>query len=347
MQSKAYAIMAEGEKLVPMTIERRDPEAEDVLLELMYCGIRLTDLVVGNNESQTASYPVVPGHEMVGRVAQAGANVSRLKVGDLVGVGCIADSCRSCNPCAEGDEHYCDGGFCMSFNAADTRGEKTYGGYSTHYTVHEHYAIKIPDNLDPAAAAPLLCGGITVYAPLKKLGAGPGKKVGILGLGGLGHLAIKMASAMGAHTVMLTSSQSKVADAEKLGAHEVILTRDEEQLAAHAGSFDLIINTISGPHEPTMFLSLLRRNGQFCFVGAPQTPTPIMIGALIFGDKVMSGSLIGGIPATEEMLEFCGAHNITAEIEMVDIDQVNEAWDRIENNDVKYRFVIDLASLSR
>jgi len=346
MEVKAYAIKAAGQKLEPFTVERRQPGAEEVLLELMYCGICHTDLIIGNNETGTAAYPVVPGHEMVGRVAEVGANVSRVKVGDLVGIGCIVDSCRSCNPCTAGDEHYCDTGFAMSFNGVDRAGEKTFGGYSTHYTVHEHYAVKIPDGLDPAAAAPLLCGGITVYTPLKRFAAGPGKKVGVLGLGGLGHLAIKMAAAMGAHTVMLTSSASKVGDAQKLGASEVVLTRNQDELKAHAGSFDLIINTISGAHDVNSFLPLLAREGVMCFVGAPQTPTPIMIAGLIWGDKCMAGSLIGGIPATEEMLGFCAEHQISADIEMVDIQQVNEAWDRIENSDVKYRFVIDLASLS-
>jgi len=346
MEVKAYAIKAAGQKLEPFTVERRAPGAEEVLLELMYCGICHTDLIIGNNETGTAAYPVVPGHEMVGRVAEVGAKVSRVNVGDLVGIGCIVDSCRSCNPCTSGDEHYCDTGFAMSFNGVDRAGEKTFGGYSTHYTVHEHYAVKIPDGLDPAAASPLLCGGITVYTPLKRFAAGPGKKVGVLGLGGLGHLAIKMAAAMGAHTVMLTSSASKVGDAQKLGASEVVLTRNEDELKAHAGSFDLIINTISGAHDVNSFLPLLAREGVMCFVGAPQTPTPIMIAGLIWGDKCMAGSLIGGIPATEEMLGFCAQHNISADIEMVDIQQVNEAWERIEKSDVKYRFVIDLASLS-
>jgi uncharacterized zinc-type alcohol dehydrogenase-like protein len=346
VEVNAYAIKAQGQKLEPFTVERRAPGPEEVLLELMYCGICHTDLIVGNNESGTATYPLVPGHEMVGRVTEVGADVSQVTVGDLVGVGCIADSCRHCNPCEAGDEHYCDSGFTMSFNGTYPDGEQSYGGYSSHYTVHERYAVKIPEGLDPAAAAPLLCGGITVYTPLKRFGAGPGIKVGVLGLGGLGHLAIKIAKAMGAHTVMLTSSANKVQDAEKLGADDVVLTSEQDDLAAHANSFNLIINTISGAHAANSFLPLLTREGTMCFVGAPQTPTPFMISTLIWGDKSIAGSLIGGIPSTAEMLEFCARHNITADVEMVDIEQVNEAWDRIENNDVKYRFVIDLASLS-
>lgn len=347
MEVKAYAIHAQGQPLEPFTIIRRAPGAEDVLIELMYCGICHTDVIIGNNETGGAMYPVVPGHEMVGKVVEAGADVNTVAVGDLVGIGCIADSCRSCNPCNDGEEHYCESGFSMSFNGHDTQGEKTYGGYSSHYTVNERYVIKIPDGLDPAAAAPLLCGGITVYTPLKRFGAGVGKKVGVLGLGGLGHLAIKMAKAMGAHTVMLTGSENKVGDAQKLGADDVVLTRDADALKAHAASFDLIINTISGNHDVNSFLPLLARGGNMCFVGAPQSPVPIMIGNLIMGDKLMSGSLIGGMPATSEMLQFCADHNISADIEMVDIEQVNEAWDRIEKSDVKYRFVIDLASLAK
>jgi uncharacterized zinc-type alcohol dehydrogenase-like protein len=346
MEVNAYAITAEGNGLEPFTIERREPGPGEVLVKLMYCGICHTDLVVANNESKQAQYPVVPGHEMVGKVAQVGEGVSKVAVGDLVGIGCIADSCRSCSPCEAGDEHYCDKGFVMTFNSQNLAGEKTWGGYSSHYTIHEHYVVKIPDGLDPAGAAPLLCGGITVYTPLKRFEAGPGKRVGVAGLGGLGHLAIKMAKAMGAHTTIITGSPGKVEDAQRLGADDAVLTGDADQMAAHAGSFDLIVNTISGEHDIHAYLPLLSRKGTICYVGAPQVPLPLMMGMLIFGDKVMAGSLIGGIPSTEEMLEFCAQHNITADIEMVDIQDVNEAWDRIEKNDVKYRFVIDLASLT-
>ena len=336
---------AEGGKLEPCTIERREPGPEDVLVELMYCGICHTDLIVANNETGGAIYPVVPGHEMVGRIAKTGTAVEGFQVGDLVGIGCIADSCRTCDACHAGDEHYCDSGFVMTFNAMDSTGAKTLGGYSSHYTINQRYVLRIPEGLDPAAAAPLLCGGITVYTPLKRYGIASGKKVGVLGLGGLGHLAIKMASAMGADTVMLTSSESKAADAEKLGANQVVLTSDREQLKEHSSSFDLIINTIPGEHDPNPYLGLLGRYGSMCFVGAPQTPLPIVISGLIVGDKSMSGSFIGGVPGTEEMLQFCAEHGITADIELIDIAQVNDAWERIERNDVKYRFVIDLASL--
>lgn len=345
MDVKAYAVMTEGGSLEPITIQRREPGAEEVLVELLFCGICHTDLVVANNESKQAEYPVVPGHEMVGRVAQVGPDVSKVAVGDIVGIGCIADSCRHCGPCDAGDEHYCDSGFVMTFNSTNLAGEKTNGGYSSHYTIHQHYLVKIPTGLDPAGAAPLLCGGITVYTPLKRFGAGPGLRVGVAGLGGLGHLAVKMASAMGATTAVLTGSPGKTEDARRLGADEVVLTSDESAMATAAGSFDLIINSISGLHDVNAYLPLLSRKGTLCYVGAPQAPMPLVMPLLIFGDKVMAGSLIGGIPSTEEMLAFCAEHQITADIEMITIDGVNEAWDRLENNDVKYRFVIDLASL--
>jgi uncharacterized zinc-type alcohol dehydrogenase-like protein len=345
MEIKAYAVTAEGRPLEPFTVERREPGTGEVLVELLYCGICHTDLILANNENGQAMYPVVPGHEMVGRVAATGPGVTRAGVGDIVGVGCIADSCRACPSCDAGDEHYCEQGFSMTFNSEDRAGNKTFGGYSSHYTIHEHYVVKIPEGMDLAGTAPLLCGGITVYTPLRRFGAGPGKKVGVLGLGGLGHLAIKMASAMGAETVMLTSSPSKVEDATKLGADGVVLTSDAESLAAHQWSFDLIINTISGVHDADSYLSLLRREGNLCFVGAPSEPLAFNMPNLIMGDKLMSGSLIGGIQRTEEMLAFCAEHGITADIELIQMDQANEAWQRIENNDVKYRFVIDLSSL--
>jgi uncharacterized zinc-type alcohol dehydrogenase-like protein len=346
MEVKAYAVMAEGEPVVPFTVERRAVGPEDVMVELQYCGICHTDLILANNENGQAMYPVVPGHEMVGRVAEIGADVSTVAVGDVVGIGCIVDSCRSCNACDAGDEHYCEQGFSMTFNSNDRSGAKTFGGYSTHYSVNQNYVVKIPPAMDLAAAAPLLCAGITVYTPLKRFGAGPGKKVGVLGLGGLGHLAIKMSKAMGAQTVMLTSSPSKVEDAQMLGADGVILTSDADALTANMASFDLIINTISGVHDADSFLPLLAREGNLCFVGAPSEPLSINIPNLIMGDKLMSGSLIGGIARTGEMLEFCAQHGITADIELIGIDQVNEAWQRIENNDVKYRFVIDLSTLA-
>jgi uncharacterized zinc-type alcohol dehydrogenase-like protein len=345
MEVNAYAMMSPGGALEPCTIQRSDPGPEDVLVELLYCGICHTDLIVAEGETNVDNFPLVPGHEMVGRIVEAGASVSGLAVGDVVGIGCIADSCRSCSPCDAGDEHYCATGFSMTFNSEDKSGARTYGGYSTHYTINARYAVPIPDGLNPAAVAPLLCAGITVYTPLKRHGIGPGKKVGVLGLGGLGHLAIKMGAAMGAETVMLTSSPSKVNDARLLGASDAILTSDKEALAASQGSFDLIIDTVSAPHNADSYLPLLAREGVLAFVGAPGKPLEFEITNLLRGDKSIAGSLIGGIPKTTEMLAFCAEHDITAEVEMVDITQVNQAWERIENNDVKYRFVIDLASL--
>ncbi len=345
MNVNAYAVRAEGQALEPITIERREPGVGEVLVELMFCGICHTDLVVANNESRQADYPVVPGHEMVGRVSVIGEGVSEFAIGDVVGIGCIADSCRHCAPCNAGDEHYCDSGFIMTFNSTNLAGEKTYGGYSSHYTIHEHYLVKIPAGLSPAAAAPLLCGGVTVYTPLKRFGVGPGMRVGVAGLGGLGHLAVKMSRAMGAHTVVLTGSPGKTDDALRLGADDVVLTSNESDMASAAGSFDVIINSISGPHDVNAYLPLLSRKGTLCYVGAPQVPMQLILPMLIFGDKIMAGSLIGGMPSTAEMLDFCAEHGISADIEMVNIEGVNEAWARLEDNDVKYRFVIDLASL--
>jgi uncharacterized zinc-type alcohol dehydrogenase-like protein len=345
MEVKAYAIPEQGAPLEPWTFERREPGPEEVLVELHYCGICHTDLVVGHNEMGQSTYPMVPGHEMVGKVVGMGDQVSGFSEGEWVAIGCIVDSCRHCQPCDEGDEQHCVEGFAMSFASKDRAGRTTYGGYSSHYTIDHRYLLKLPKGLDPASAAPLLCGGITVYTPLKRHGAGKGKKVGILGLGGLGHIAVKMAAAMGAHTVMLTSSPGKAEDAAKLGADEAVITSDSDALAAHAGSFDFIVNTVSGVHDINTYIPLLKTKGCMALVGAPTQPLPVMMPLLLMADRSLSGSLIGGIPATQEMLEFCAEHGIGADVEMIPIEDVNEAWERIERNDVKYRFVIDLSSL--
>lgn len=343
--TKAYALTAANSPLEPYTFERHEPGPADVLVELHYCGICHTDLVVGNNEMGQSTYPMVPGHEMVGKVVSMGDEVTGFSEGEWVAIGCIVDSCRQCQPCHGGDEQHCVEGFAMSFASKDRQDRTTYGGYSSHYTIDHRYLLKLPAGLDPASAAPLLCGGITVYTPLKRHGAGKDKKVGILGLGGLGHIAVKMAAAMGAHTVMLTSSPGKAEDAAKLGANEAVITSDPDALAAHAGSFDFIVNTISGVHDMNAYIPLLKTKGCMALVGAPTEPLPIMMPLLLMADRSLSGSLIGGIDATQEMLEFCAEHKIGADIEMIKIEDVNEAWERIERNDVKYRFVIDLASL--
>jgi uncharacterized zinc-type alcohol dehydrogenase-like protein len=345
VEAKGYALQQAGAPLEPYTFERREPGPEEVLVELHYCGICHTDLTLANNEMNQSIYPMVPGHEMVGKVVSTGDQVSGFAEGDWVCIGCIIDSCRHCEPCTEGDEQHCVEGFTLSFNSLDREGRPTFGGYSSHYTVDQNYLLKLPEGLDPARTAPLLCGGITVYTPLKRFDIGPGKKVGVLGLGGLGHLAVKFAAAMGAHVVMLTSSPHKAADAEKLGAKEAIITSDNDALAAHTGSFDLIINTVSAVHDINAYLMLLKRKSFMALVGAPTQPLPVLPMLLLMADRGISGSLIGGLPSTREMLEFCAEHNIGADIELVSIDEVNEAWERIERNDVKYRFVIDLSTL--
>lgn len=345
IEAKGYVVPEQGAALEPFAFERREPGPEEVLLELHYCGICHTDLILAANEMNQSIYPMVPGHEMVGKVQTVGDQVSGFAEGDWVAIGCIIDSCRQCEACTAGDEQHCAEGFTLSFNSLDRQGRPTFGGYSSHYTVDQHYLLKLPEGLDPARAAPLLCGGITVYTPLKRYAVGPGMKVGVLGLGGLGHLAVKFAAAMGAHTVMLTSSPGKAADAQKLGAKEAIITGDSDALAAHTGSFDLIVNTISATHDINAYLPLLKRKSFMALVGAPTQPLPVMTPLLLMADRGLSGSLIGGMALTQEMLEFCAEHNIGADIELISIEEVNAAWERIERNDVKYRFVIDLSSL--
>jgi uncharacterized zinc-type alcohol dehydrogenase-like protein len=345
IKTRGYAVMAAGEPLQPFEFERREPGNDDVLLEVLYCGICHTDLVLAADELNQSIYPMVPGHEIIGRVLAVGESVTRFQPGEIIGVGCVIDSCRQCSACSTGDEHYCAEGFTLSFNSVDRSGQPTYGGYSSHYTVDQKYALKIPAGLDPAGAAPLLCGGITVYNPLRRYGIGAGHKVGVLGLGGLGHLGIKFAHALGAHTVMFTSTPGKAADAQHLGADEVVVTGEAANLEAHLNSFDLILNTVSATHDINGYLPLLKREGCMCLVGVPTQPLPVNAQGLVFGDHSLSGSFIGGVALTEDMLEFCAKHDITADIELVDINDVNTAWERLENNDVKYRFVVDLKSL--
>jgi uncharacterized zinc-type alcohol dehydrogenase-like protein len=340
-----YAVHEPRGKLSPFRFQRHSPREHEILMEVLYCGICHSDLVVANDAFGRTPFPLVPGHEIVGRVIDIGGRVTRFAVGDLAGIGCIVDSCRACGSCRSGEEHYCAERFVSSFGGRDRAGESTYGGYSKHYVVDENYALRIPAALDPAAAAPLLCGGITTYTPLRRYGVGNGQKVGVLGLGGLGHLAIKISAALGATPVILTSSAGKVADAEKLGAASVILTSDKAQMKRAAGSLDFILDTVSAPHDPNPFLALLRRAGTMCLVGLPEKPLSVNPGSLVFGDKALAGSLIGGIAGTQEMLDFCATRGIAAQVEMIAMDYVNEAWDRIERGDVKYRFVIDMATL--
>ncbi|MGO2369201.1 MAG: NAD(P)-dependent alcohol dehydrogenase, partial [Serratia sp. (in: enterobacteria)] len=314
---------------------------------VLFCGVCHSDLHQARNEWSNTLFPVVPGHEIVGRVSAVGSHVSRYKIGDLVGVGCMVDSCRSCPSCDEGLEQYCENGFTGTYNGQDRQtGATTYGGYSTDMVVDQDFVLRVPENLDPAGVAPLLCAGITTYSPLRQWGAGPGKKVGIVGLGGLGHMGVKLARAMGAHVVLFTTSISKVEDAKRLGAHEVVISRNPDEMAQHTNSFDFILNTVAAQHDLNPFLNLLRRDGTLTLVGAPEHdhPSPQVFN-LIMKRRRIAGSLIGGIAETQEMLDFCGQHGITSDIELIPMQQINQAFERMLKSDVKYRFVVDINSL--
>jgi len=346
-KTHAYAAQNAQSPLAPFELERRGLREHDVHIEVMFCGVCHSDLHQARNEWSNTLYPVVPGHEIVGRVMEVGPAVTRYKAGDLVGVGCLVDSCRTCASCQEGLEQYCENGFVATYNGTDRlTGETTYGGYSTNLVVDEAFVLRVPDNLDPAAVAPLLCAGITTYSPLRTWGAGPGKKVGIVGLGGLGHMGVKLAHAMGAHVVLFTTSASKVEDGKRLGADEVVISKDPEAMAKHANSFDLLINTVAAQHDLNPFIALLKRDGTMTLVGAPEHdhPSPQVFN-LIMKRRRLAGSLIGGIAETQEMLDFCGQHGITSDIEMIPMQQINEAYGRMLKSDVKYRFVIDIDSL--
>jgi uncharacterized zinc-type alcohol dehydrogenase-like protein len=349
MKASGYATQSATDALKPFTFERREPRSEDVLIDILYCGICHSDIHSARNEWGGAKYPFVPGHEIVGRVVKVGDKVSRYKTGDLVGVGCLVDSCHHCESCREGLEQYCDNGWTGTYNSQDKIGgtphKFTFGGYSDKITVDERFVLRIPENLDPAAAAPLLCAGITTYSPLKHWKVGPGQKVGIIGLGGLGHMGVKLAHAMGAQVVMITTSPGKGEDAKKLGADEVLISRDAEAMAAAMNSFDFLLNTIPVGHDTDPYMNLLKRDGTMVVVGAVETLTHVSGIPFIFRRRSMAGSLIGGLPETQEMLDFCGKHNITCDIEMIDIKEVNTAYERTIKSDVKYRFVIDMATL--
>lgn len=344
----AFAAQTATSPLSPWQIDRREPGAHDVQIEVLYCGVCHSDLHMARGQWPLAVFPVVPGHEIVGRVVKVGPAVTKFKVGDLAAVGCMVDSCRECSSCSAGLEQYCEKGAVWTYNSPDPHfpGRMTYGGYSTMIVVEERFVLRLPGNLSPAGAAPLLCAGITTYSPLRHWGAGKGKKVGIVGLGGLGHMGVKLAHAMGAHTVLFTTSPGKVEDGRRLGADEVVISRDESQMRKHAGSFDFILNTVSASHNLDAFTALLRRDGTLCLVGAPEHPHPSpAIFPLIFGRRSIAGSLIGGIPETQEMLDFCGRHGIVSDVEIIPMQAINEAYERMLRSDVKYRFVIDLASL--
>ncbi len=348
--TSAYACDDGSSPMKLATIKRRDPGPRDVEIEIEFCGVCHSDIHTARSEWPGSLYPCVPGHEIIGRVGRVGAQVTKFKAGDRVGVGCIVDSCRECASCAEGLEQYCENGMTGTYNSPDNAmggGAHTLGGYSAHVVVDDRYVLRIPEGLDPAAAAPLLCAGITTYSPLRHWNAGPGKRIGVVGLGGLGHMAVKIANAMGATVVMITTSPGKAEDAKKLGAHEVIVSRDADQMKKAASSLDLIIDAVAADHDINAYLALLKRDGALVQVGAPEKPLSVHAFSLIPGRKTFAGSMIGGIPETQEMLDFCAEKGIAAEIEMINIDQINEAYERMIKSDVRYRFVIDMKSLPR
>ena len=349
MQTKAYAAQSATTPLAPHTIDRREPGPKDVALDILYCGVCHSDLHTARSEWPGTKYPCVPGHEIVGRVTRVGSQVSRFKTGDLVGVGCMVDSCRTCEACREGLEQYCDGpvGFTGTYNGPLGSPENTYGGYSAAITVDEHFVLKINHaEKDLAAVAPLLCAGITTRSPLRHWGAGPGKKVGIVGIGGLGHMGVKLAHALGAHVVAFTTSPGKVAAIRALGADDVVISTRQEEMQKHANSFDMILDTVAAPHDLDAYTGLLKREGTLALVGAPSTPHPSpAVFNLVFKRRAIAGSLIGGIPETQEMLDFCAKHNITSDVEMIPMQDIEKAYARMLKSDVKYRFVIDMNSL--
>ncbi|PPU92014.1 NAD(P)-dependent alcohol dehydrogenase [Xanthomonas albilineans] len=348
-QANGYAALASDQPLIPYAFERRVVGAQDVRIEILYCGVCHSDLHTARNEWHNTQYPSVPGHEIVGRVTAVGHQVDGFKVGDLAGVGCMVDSCRHCASCADGEEQYCENGFVGTYNGPMFGGENTYGGYSDHIVVDQKYVLHIRHGAQHlAAVAPLLCAGITTYSPLNHWKVGPGKKVGIVGLGGLGHMGVKIAHAMGAHVVLFTTSAGKRDDARRLGADDVVISKNAEEMAAHANSFDFILNTVAAPHDLDAFLNLLKRDGTMTLVGAPAEshPSPGVFN-LIMKRRQLAGSLIGGIRQTQEMLDFCAKHGIVSDIEMIEMAQINEAYERMLRGDVKYRFVIDMASLPK
>jgi alcohol dehydrogenase (NADP+) len=341
--TKSYAAHSATTPLEPWTLERRDPKPTDVQLEILYCGVCHSDLHFARNEWGMSVFPIVPGHEIVGKVTAVGSAVTKYKVGDYAGIGCLVDSCRVCDNCKHDQEQYCTSGFVGTYGGMERDGSgPTYGGYSKSILCHEDFVLRISDKLDLAATAPLLCAGITTFSPLRHWKVGPGMNVGILGLGGLGHMGVKFAVSMGAEVTMLSHTPSKEADAERLGAHKFVLTSDEEQVKSVTGYFDFILDTVSAPHDYNRYLGMLRTNGVMVCVGVPPTPTPVHAMNLIFGRHTLAGSLIGGIAETQEMLDYCAEHNIVSDIEMIRMDEINEAYERLLTGDVRYRFVIDM-----
>jgi uncharacterized zinc-type alcohol dehydrogenase-like protein len=346
MRVNAYAAPAAGQPLVPITIERRPVGAHDVLIQIEYAGICHSDIHTVNGDWGPQPFPVVPGHEIVGVVEEVGSEVTRHRVGDRVGVGCMVNSCGECATCRNGDEQYCMNGMVPTYAGTDRDGTTTQGGYSTHVVVDADFVLSVPGGIDPAAATPLLCAGITTYAPLRRWGAGPGKKVAVVGLGGLGHMAVKIAHALGAEVTVLSQSLKKQEDGLRLGADDYFATSDPDTFEQLAGRFDLIVNTVSASLDVNAYLGLLAVDGTLVNVGAPPEPVSVDLSSLIGARRSFAGSMIGGIALTQEMLEFCAEHGIGSEIEVIPVDQVNEAYERVLASDVRYRFVIDAATLA-
>jgi len=343
--TKGYATHGADQPLKPFSFDRRDPTPRDVQIDILFCGICHTDIHFVRNELGNTIYPCVPGHEIVGRVVKVGREVKKFKEGDLAGVGCLVDTCRTCPSCEENLEQFCDDKV-LTYNSEDKHtGAVTYGGYSASIVVDQDFVLRISDKLDLAATAPLLCAGITTYSPLRHWKVTKGKKVGVVGLGGLGHMAVKIANAFGAEVTLFTTSPGKTADAKRLGAHDVVLSRDEDAMKQRAKSLDFIIDTVSAKHDLNAYLELLKRDGTLTQVGLPPEPLPVAAFPLIFYRRSLAGSLIGGLGETQEMLDFCAEHRITSDIELIAIDKINEAYERMLKSDVKYRFVIDMATL--
>jgi uncharacterized zinc-type alcohol dehydrogenase-like protein len=346
--ARSWAAASATSSLAPFTIQRREPLPTDVAIEILYCGVCHSDLHQVRDEWHNSIYPVVPGHEIVGRVVKTGSAVKKFKVGDLAAVGCLVDSCRTCASCTRGLEQYCLNFPVFTYNGADKHlGGQTFGGYSESITVDEAYTLKVSPKLNPAATAPLLCAGITTYSPLRHWKLGPGQQVGVVGLGGLGHMGVKFAHAFGAHTVLFTTSAGKVADGRRLGADEVVISKNAAEMDKHKGRFDFILDCVSASHDINAYLSMLKVDGTLTIVGAPENPLPVSVFSLIMGRRSFAGSGIGGIQETQEMLDFCAEKGIASDVEMIAIQQVNEAYGRLLKSDVKYRFVIDMASLRK
>ena len=342
----AYAAKSEGGEMQPFEIERREVKSNDVQIKIQFCGVCHSDLHAVNNDWGNSKYPLVPGHEIIGEVTKVGDDVSEFSVGDVVGVGCLVDSCQTCEACEDDLEQLCLNKATMTYNSkTDDPGNMTYGGYSKKIVVRKQFVLKIPENLDKAAAAPLLCAGITTYSPLHQYGVKEGMTVGVIGLGGLGHMGIKLSKAMGAQTVIITSSEDKAGDAKALGADDILVSSDKDDMKAWAGKFDFLLNTIPVGHDVNPYLSLLKYNSTMCLVGAIEPLDSVNGGLLIGGRKAIAGSLIGGIKETQEMLDFCGEHDVVATIEKIDMADIDNAFERMKDSDVRYRFVIDMETL--